>query len=1183
MMHFDIPSFIEEDSAFLSGEMLREEEAETSIFWNEGVDAWFASREKTPQTLPELVTTMKIYIASNHWDKIESIWNSCFGGENEANFQADHLAYSLLLCAYAHTQGRSLQAQQIFNTMINEKMEPDAGDWAHLIQSTIRDGLVSKGLQLFEEAKEKGLKWKLTQIRELMVALFQAPTNAEKFVSMVEPLIEKHSQPYVPGGAHSQRGFERAQVTAKMEMFGFAIMKSFWKKDITSANAYAEKVLENKGATLYVGTVAHMARWYIRKGQLQEARNFINYAVLQLQNPSRTQQQEMMPPRISVLLLELTFRSTSDKREATQLILSQFYALFDAYQSHNALALTRYILYMLSSFKRWDEVFEVTDYAQKKLGNISASLTSLYNHRMKAYVALGEKDRALEILNQMQGTKLHKPNQQTMVVIISMETQLNGAEHGFAFLQAIIDTVGAAPPAAAFHAVIRGFAKEKRLDQALKTIQLMETHGLQVHWDTYGPLFSLFERMDLLGKQFKLYLQLLHGPLKDHVPSPKWTASLIFACIKNRFLTVGHHVAQLVESRQIPIQLSVLIALVELAQQAGNSDELLKLASISTARLDADEAPPIRTHFGITSIRILSHLQRPDDAALVLKKMRKLKLPLNLTVMHALLSCYLRNGRIENAQKLYAVRSKIFGPQAEKAAESNAFTMSLVMQLTEKYSDVKTIWAGIVAESRRWKTMQDARTKENDDSSVAVVKDIPISGFQMDSAEGLTSKTLDLESLEEAQMIANEANTLEEEVNEVVGEHEEVENAVSFSSSDSPRFPKLNSLLASVMLKLTLAHARSEPSYVQSVVMDIQQLGLPKTALGYLVLGKSFVFTARARRLLELFDDMVKHGIPMTHYFFHSLLEEAADLGELTKRKNVAVTIFDWMSKNALSDLIVGPNESTWRLFLSCMPSEHIGQYLYLYTKAGYKVNEQLLHCLVRHLILHQRPFDAAINDTFCLIAISMRQYNVSPSTMTLNLLKTAVTRSGVEIESAWALHFCRLIFRLHRRDRLAWNAEELKRANKVLRATQRRRAELTLHSQQKSQTPPPNIEAILTSNATESDIDTLNNVNKKMVDDTPESTEHLNPIENHELPNNGSSSAFSEIPETPISLSSSSSTSYPPGHRTNRKIRRTPTLPIDVRIGPDSLSKWRLVKELVVIYNILALQVYPDIPQHKT
>jgi pentatricopeptide repeat protein len=1025
-----------EDLRFMPGEIFRDERLIASESSNENVDTFMASMETSPENLDQFVLLLRRYAKTNQWERIERQWNAQFGEESETNFEPDYLACMLLMRSFAERDGKYGDAQQLMHTMAENNIAPTAETYAYYILATVRDDQATAALNLFEKAKDKAFKWQLHDIRVLMRALSVINLEASQFLSMVEPLIENTIQTAQEGSPDAPKPSKRTKKyyeAVKLEMFGIALSKALSLLDMDQASEHASKIIVDTKTPLFTNTIAHVARWYITKGQFKEARDFINHAVLKdrafgsagLQHPT------MMPPRLSILLLDLSIQSVprNQKKSATRAILPQFYALFESYGARDALSLSNFMLRALLTQGLYSELFEVAKRVESALGS-AASLTSVYNMKMRAYLYMNQFDQVIaQFANMQDQNSVHKPNPHTSTVIVSLAAKHHGSAAARQLLEQIIETVGV-PLIGAFRAVIAAYCSENRADLASEVVQLMQRHGIRVTWALHMPIMEVYERMNLLGKQFALYHELLTKTLANDVPSPEMTTKLIFGCIRQGFIKVGLSVANAVETRRIPLSLGLVASLVELYQHAGMKDKLLQMAEFAEAKMiSCDGSSQQNVKFANLAIRAYSYCGYRHQALKVFEAMKEKKLPLSVNTLNAVMSLYIRQNRIRQARELFANCEAEFGPHVASLALKHPTTTAILFSIApaSEWPQIKAKWQRIVeatrirraaAESRRASLLSSQKLSSDPLNAVSSAEDEVVEEISTGEREEVNFSEIE-ESMRE---FVDDFDIAAESNSSAIPEPIEVSHQ---TVRDYAGVPNATSKLAETILLLAHQRMSSESKWIlNDFLPTCESFGLVPSYRTYMVKAQAQIQLNLEQPLLKTLQAMYDAHVNMKRDFYHGLLFEATKVAHY--RHRLALSIFGFM-KNRSGKTSEGPDQKTWTLLFASLSPKLLGLYLQDYLEEGYPLDAQLQHSIARSLLIYQTPIDAAINDTFVLLESMASSAMVIPTKETLHVLLTAVMKHNCL--KIWKVHFFQLISRLQRANALQWPDEEFRSA----------------------------------------------------------------------------------------------------------------------------------------------------------
>jgi len=1012
---------------FVPGDIFRDESLTGPEEWESGLDAWVASVESLPRNLRHFLLSLQRYMKTNQWERIEQLWDACFNDGSVGDFKPDSRAYGSLMRSFAERVGKSDRAELELKHMLETNVQPTGQVYANLMLAHWRDGHSSRVLDILEEVKQRQsqLVWTPKDVRTMMQALHGTFLDSLEFISALNPFMSVFRKPSSSSSV-SSRNTHFLEESVEMEMFGYALSKSLAVLDMDSANAYAAKILESK-ATLFTRTIAHVASWYIARGQLNEARHFINHAVLKDRAPTTAglSQPKLMPPRLSILLLEVSIRSSENKKDGATAVLPQFYALFGTYPPRDALALGIFMTRVLFQTRLFQEMFEVADYIEKTLG-AAATQTRIFNLRMRAHIYLHQPDKALEILARMQKDHIHKPNAHTSTVLIKMTATLHGCFEARELLQSIINSIGT-PPTSAYRAVITAFCKELKVDEASEIIELMAKHGLRITWNDYTPIMDVYERLNLLGKQFTLYYELLTKRLPAETPSPDLTARLILGCVRQRFIIVATNVAASIEKHHIPLSTNLVGALIELYYHSKETEKLRSLAKYAHSKMLGDGSAGERRQLAILGLYAYSYLGRPDDAINIFYELKRAQLPLNVNVFNAVLACYIKNKQLPAARHFFSRCEVEFGPSIAKQASLNSTTTAIKIMLTRnsEFEQVRQLW---------WDIVRAARKARHASVSAATGKTLSEEGEEVESKDekvgGVTSEAVDVVEVEASELSAfveenpssfnrNGHNVDEDEVLEKMRE------------SSVQKVPKLTLKLALSVMQKAQCHLDTDASFALSVASVCREFRFPNTQMMYTGQAQALMRLNREKSLLALFESMQASHFNMTHGFYHAVMFEATK--HAWHKHSLGVTIFGYM-ENRKGTLSAPPNEATWHILLQCVHPKMLGPYIKAYLDTGYQLNERTLQSIARSLLLHQQPLDSAINDTFVLIEfMQAEKRNVYPPSATLTSLFEAATRDVAH--KAWTMHFYHLLQRLlhhpssKKGEHLHWNVSDLKKA----------------------------------------------------------------------------------------------------------------------------------------------------------
>lgn len=1026
-MIFDHSESVEEELMFVPGEIFRDESLSGPEEVDASLDAWVASVESLPQTLPEFVLALQRYTKTNQWERIEQLWDACFKDSSASPFSPDFRAYGLLMRSFAERTGKSERAEAELKNMIATDVLPTGQVYANLMLANWRDSHSSRVMEILEEVKYKKLSWASKDLRTIMQALHGTSLDALEFISVLTPFIHPSSSPKRDETSKSSRPHHHAaEESVEMEMYGYALSKSLSVLDMDSANIYAHKILNSK-ATLFTRTIAHLANWYIAKGQLTEARNFINHAILKDRAPlaAGLTHSKLMPPRLSILLLELAIRSSENKKEGAQAALPQFYALFGTYTPRDALALGIFMTRVLFQNRLFQEMFEVADHIEKSLGS-AAALTRIFNLRMRAHIYLQEPEKALEILARMQKDHIHQPNVHTSTVLIKLTAQLHSPYEARELLHSIISSIGTPQPSA-FRAVIAAFCQNAKVDEATEIIELMSQKGLRITWNDYAPIMDVYERLNLLGKQFTLYYELLTKKLPFETPSPELTSRLIFGCIRQRFITVAVSVASSIEKHQIPLSTGLVGALVELYYQSKDTAKLQLMAEYARAKISGDGSAIEKRNFATLAIYAYSYLGRPDDALNIFKELKEAKLPLSIDIFNAVLACYIKHKQFAKAFAFFQQCEAEFGSSIAKQADlnSNSTAYRIMLTRSSEFDKVRAIWTGVVAAERSRRTASETQANAMRSSQSIEVPTESIQDDTVDVLDANTREDVTLDEVEDLSSISSSGTPPSSEPETVTHATLPIE---SEKIQETVKVPRLTLKLALSVLQKAHDHLDTHAEFILDIAEACQEFRLPNTLMMYTIQAQAMIHLNRVQPLLALFEKMQAAHFNMTHDFYHSVMFEATK--HRWHKHKFGAAIMGYM-ENRHGTLSAKPNEETWQILLQCVYSKLMGSYLKAYREAGYHLNRRTLQSVARNLLRHELPIDAAINDTFVLIQYMENQADVYPCAETLTSLFNAVTRDIAH--SAWSLHFHRLLLHLHQSGHLSWNSKHLKDALGIL------------------------------------------------------------------------------------------------------------------------------------------------------
>lgn len=710
-------------------------------------DAMTASPQVVGTNWKSVEKLLQVYKQTNQWDRIESAWKSFFGDDLQ---KANLPAYAWLFRSFAERRGKSVEADAHFERLKSEKGLLSADLYTCMMLSSSRDGRASRVLELFEEMKTdmEKRRWSDLAVRRAMQALYSTPIQVEKFVesvtlclrcgstSMSVHQVWKNKRSSVDTHKAEDIAIEAKKRTKslELEMYGFAMMKCLTHGDHAAAQKYAELIVDSK-EPLYARTISHVAHYYMQKGQLSEARKFLNHSMMrdsttELFPLNRAHRQ--IPPRLAILLLLLPLMEAStieSKKKTAIALLPQFYDLFATYEPQNALAISKFMTKQLFKHQCFTELFELIEYVERALGS-SISLTSILNMKLQAYVALNRTEEALHALAKMQADTLHSPDSATSVSLISMAAKMHGPEEARELLNSIIESVGV-PNASAFRVVVDAFCKFSRVDDALQVLSLQQTHGFTLDWDDYLPIMQVYERKNLLGKQFSLFNWLLTQRLSDRPPSALLTSKLISASVRQRYFNVAQSVVQQIDKLQTQMSPQLLTSILLLYQSTGRTSDITSLALLATdkvANATSDSAMQ-RTKFAIVAMRAYSILNQPKKALEVFEIVKKELLPLNIRLLSAVASAYIDLKQKSIAAEYLGVKTpkdgspsrleSEFGVTIAEQTRSNSAIAALKLKLLS--ADEMPIpaliqyWNDLMANEQR---IKDANNSPNIDGTV---------------------------------------------------------------------------------------------------------------------------------------------------------------------------------------------------------------------------------------------------------------------------------------------------------------------------------------------------------------------------------------------------------------------------------------------------------------------------------
>lgn len=1013
----------------MPGEFFKDESVE-SIEGNETSKIDFLTSDASvPTTLADVKKHMFQYARTNQWGRVESTWKAAFEVSSESEAQSpsstlkpDYESYEWLIRSYSERIGNSQNAEIIFEKMKTLRSESTAKPaskgktapialpmtamaYTSFMLSLARDGRASKMFEVFKEMQSvQGLVWKDTDVRRLSQALHSSHLNASDFVKAVSPCIDAWSSTVK---SRQKKGFDASISNLlhalKLEVAGYAVAKSLAHNDLTSANHYAASIIEDPNAMLFTKTVWHIAHWYIRKNQFSEARNFINQAALR-DKPSRSQGHTKMgtylAPRLAILMLELPLLQAANKTKTAEALLPQFYALFNTYAAYDAYAVAQFMVKTLYQYRLYDDLFEVVAYVESAIGS-SVSLTGIFNLKLRAHVALDQSDEALKMLSKMQSEPLHAPNPRTSTYLISMAARLHGAHAAHDLLKSIIESVGI-PHGTAFKAVVIAYCLESRVDEALHVLDLMDSKGLTVTWDHYEPVMELYERMNLLGKQFSLFNWLLTQRLARQPPSPSLTANLILSSIRQRYVNVAKAVARGAEVHHTALSAQLASALIVLHSLTRNQEGLAKLSVACQAKMSASggESTSQRTRFGALAIRAYALLREPEKAQSAYDELKAAHLHQNVSVLNALLESYMIGRKAHLARDLLSTPGALeleFGPFVAHRAASDPRTATLRFRVFPKspasFREMKAKWDKIVH-------AEFVRRAEAIEEKIAATK--PATKVFNEAPE-IVPDEAEQAALGDPEMVAeDELVNFEPEI-QVAAASEEVEAAETAETSEPSLLnreappPRPSLYLALELLKV--AHSDLDNNYedVLKIIQDIRHLNLPPTMNQHTIHAQALVHGGRHFSLLKLLNRIYNAQFNMSRAFYHTLFRDITKVRKSRHvRHSLAVTVMNFMQR-VKGDRSPAPTADTWHAYFICVAPSEVGIELEKFTKdAGHTITAETMDSITRMMILNIAPLHVAVHDAFVLFDEFQTRYGIYPSVQALTTLFSACMRSIV-------------------------------------------------------------------------------------------------------------------------------------------------------------------------------------------
>lgn len=1039
---FDAMNSLEDDLLFVPGEFFKDESVEAQEISETQVQALLTSESSAPTTLNDVKKHMFQYARTNQWGRVESTWKAAFEGETSSEskpvgsvLKPDFETCEWLIRSYAERIGKSQDAEALFEKMkqmrsgssgesstkakaSTKPLPMTAMAYTSLMLALARDGRTSKMFEVFTEMKSaEGLIWKDTDVRRVSQALHPSHLKAADFVQAVMPCIEAWSS----GIKQSKKKGYNLSISnlahaLKLEVSGYAVAKSLAQHDLASASHYASEIIDDPNAMIFTKTTWHVAHWYIYKNQFTEARNFINQAALR-DKPSRSQGHTKMgsylAPRLAILMLELPLLEAKNKTKTAEALLPQFYALFDSYANYDAHAVAQFMVKTLYQFRLYDDLFKVVAYVDRAIGS-SISLTSIFNLKLRAHVALDQPEEALKMLSRMQAEPLHAPNPQTSTYLISMAARLHGAQAAHDLLKSIIEAVGI-PHGTAFKAVVEAYCRESRVEEALQVLDLMDSKGLKVIWDDYEPVMELYERMNLLGKQFSLFNWLLTKRLAHQPPSPSLTANLILSSIRQQYVNVARSVAKGVEIHHIPLSTALVSALLVLHNVTKNTEALTKLALFCESKTSSNggESTNQRSRYGALAIRAYTFLDDFVKAHSVYDELKGAHLHQNIAVLNALLESNLFGKKVRDARELLTSPGALeleFGPAVVQRAKSHPHTIALRFRLfpknVENYTEMKAKWDEIVkaefdrraqAEKSKLATTTPAATS----TEHGIPKDADSTEHAMatDDAEQAALGTPDMVTESNLVNLDPEIQVAaaSEEASEAKDAKEMIENEDALGRSRGPRPPRPSLYVALELLREAYKKIESKPEDALKVIQDIRRLDLPPTMNQHVIHAKVLIRNGSYYSLQALLKRIFAAHFNMSRAFYLALFRDISKIRKSREvRHRLAMTVLGWMER-VKGDRSPAPNAEIWNAFFVCVSPSEVGYMLEKYTKeAGQTITTETMDSLTRMMIMNTAPLHVAVHDVFVLFADFEARYGIYPSVQALTTLFSACMRSIV-------------------------------------------------------------------------------------------------------------------------------------------------------------------------------------------
>lgn len=940
--------------------------------------------------------------------------------------------------------------------------------YAALMLSLTRDGRLAKMLEVFSEMNSvEKLLWKDTDVRKVFQALHASrDMKVQEFVTASLSCIDK----WYSFATQRKKSFSKAYTgtididvlkqSLLLEVFGYAVSKSMSQFDMATASKYANMIIEDSKAILFTKTIWHVAHWYIYRGKFLDARNWISLATLR-DKPSRSQGRSQMnnilAPRLAILLLELPLLASKNKVKTAEALLPQFYALFNSYAAHDAVAVAHFMVKALFNNRLYDDLFKVVAYVERALSS-AVSLTNIYNLKLQAHVALDQTEEALKQLAMMQSNSLHAPNPQTSTLLISMAARLHGATAAHELLNSIIESVGT-PSHTAFRAVVEAHCQELRVNEALNVLDIKDARGLSVVWDDYEPIMQLYERMNLLGKQFALYNHLLTQRLSGQPPSPKLTANLILNSLRQQYVKVANAVARGVKTHNIPISHTLASALLTLFTQLKQKSDVRNLAEYCLEKMrDSGGASKVqRARFGVLAIRSFNVVKDEASANKTFEELKEADIHRSIFVLVDRIETLIRFSRREEAKQLIHSTEAIereFGTYVAKMAFSKPQMVYLRLKLAPKrgehYTAMKEEWEKIVdaeftKRERRAASMADASQNTNAEATSGEFKPTDdeviadeINSENVDSGEivqGLDSnkaslseelnaiaekdahfeddiaiaegeenfsgqpKRTVLESSEaEIQQIESNTGfhrTLEDEssVEDQLALADAITNFENFNSTHVP-LARPSLKLALEVLQATYKNMGSNAGDVVHLIAQMTALNLPPTISQHIVHAKAMIRSGDPKGLLKVLDIVYQGHFNLSLDFYHSFLYDIANLDiHPVTRHQLASQVLNFMLLMK-GDRSPAPTALTWNLFLmSALPSK-MGVILSDYTEKHQGIiTSTTMESITRRMIISSKPLHSAVHDTFFLFQVFEHHYGICPTSESLWLLFSACLR----------------------------------------------------------------------------------------------------------------------------------------------------------------------------------------------